>query len=99
MARHVIFNRLATKEFRDAREWYGLRSQIASANFVLAVDAAVQRIIVDYESLSTVEKNFRRVPVEKYPYNLIFYPRTESEFRVVAVAHAKRRPEYWKRRR
>jgi hypothetical protein len=39
----------------------------------------------------------RKVLVKKYPYSLIFQWRSGS-ITIVAVAHAKRRPSYWRGR-
>jgi len=94
----VIFNRLATKEFREAREWYSQRSPEASARFKVAVDIAVRRISIAPTSLPVVTGKYQRVRVEKYPYLLIFYALTDHDMRVVAVAHTSRRPGYWRRR-
>ena len=40
----------------------------------------------------------RRFPLRKFPYSLIYYIRGE-ELRVVALAHHRRRPEYWASRK
>lgn len=41
---------------------------------------------------------FRRAVVRRFPY-LVFYAELEDSIWIVAVAHAKRRPDYWRRRR
>lgn len=43
--RDVSFNRLAIKDYREARDWYAERSGEVAARFIEAVDAAVKRII------------------------------------------------------
>jgi plasmid stabilization system protein ParE len=40
----------------------------------------------------------RRFPLRKFPYSVIYYLRGD-ELRVVALAHHRRRPEYWSGRR
>ena len=96
--RDVSFNHLAIKDYREAREWYAARSDLAATRFIDSVDAAVQRIIEAADSLPVVAGKYRRVRLEKFPYVLIFYARTQNEMRVVAVAHTSRRPGYWRRR-
>jgi toxin ParE1/3/4 len=96
--REVSFNRLAIKDYREAYDWYAERSIEAAARFVDAVDAAVQRIVQAPDSLPIVSGKYRRVPLEKFPHSLIYYERTESDIRIVAVAHPSRRPGYWRRR-
>jgi len=94
----VSFNRLAIKDYREAREWYAARSPATAVRFIDAVDAAVQRIREAPDSLPVISGKYRRVRVEKFPHVLIFYARAELEIRVVAVAHPSRRPRYWRRR-
>jgi hypothetical protein len=36
--------------------------------------------------------------LQRFPYSVI-YERIDEEFTVIAVAHAKRRPSYWLRRK
>ena len=40
----------------------------------------------------------RRFPLRKFPYSIIYYVRDE-ELRVIALAHHRRKPEYWSDRR
>jgi plasmid stabilization system protein ParE len=96
--RKVSFNRLAIKDYREAREWYAERSQGASARFIEAVDAAVQRILQAPHSWPVVVDKYRRVSLDKFPHSLIYYERAEFDFRIVAVAHPSRRTGYWRRR-
>ena len=50
-------------------------------------------------NLGTIYRgNFRRFPLRRFPYNLI-YRFTENNLRILAVAHVKRRPSYWMRRK
>ena len=94
----VSFNRLATKDYREARNYYAARSPATSARFIKAVDAAVKRIIQAPDSLPVVSGKYRRVRVEEFPHSLVFYERAEHDVRIVAVAHPSRRPGYWRRR-
>ena len=36
----------------------------------------------------------RRFPLRKFPFSIIYYVRGE-ELRVIAIAHHRRKPEYW----
>jgi plasmid stabilization system protein ParE len=40
----------------------------------------------------------RRFPLRKFPYSVIYYVR-DQEVRVVAIAHHRRKPDYWTGRR
>jgi toxin ParE1/3/4 len=95
---NVSFNRLAIKDYREAREYYAARSTATAARFIDVVDAAVTRIIQAPDSLPAASGKYRRVRVEKFPHSLVFYERAEHDIRIVAVAHSSRRPGYWRRR-
>ena len=99
-SRNVSFNRLAIEEYRDARFWYADRSPAALENYIAAVDAAVMRIVREYELLPKLspKSKYRYVRVEKYPHILIFYERADQHVRIVAAAHTSRRRGYWRRR-
>jgi len=92
--RNVSFNRLATKDYREAREWYAARSPETAVRFIDAVDAAVRRIMRAPDWLPVVSGKYRRVRVEKFPHFLVIYERAEHDIRIVAVAHPSRRPGY-----
>ncbi|MBV8209934.1 MAG: type II toxin-antitoxin system RelE/ParE family toxin [Burkholderiaceae bacterium] len=43
-------------------------------------------------------KATRRLPINRFPYSLVYYLRPD-EIRVIAFAHQSRRPGYWRGRR
>ena len=70
--------------------------------FFDAVDAAVS-LVLDLPRTGErvrrmpVESPVRRVAVKRFPYQ-VFYLETPSEIRILAVAHDRRKPGYWKTR-
>lgn len=95
----VQFHRLATKDYRVARNWYRHRNAAVALRFRDAVDSAVNRVAADPDSHPLLEDDIRWVRVRKFPYILVFVRQNADSLLVLAVAHAKRRPGYWKRRR
>lgn len=95
---HVVFHRLAAREYRAARDWYAERSREVSQRFRLAVDGAVNRIAAQYDALPVLSGPYRRIRVSRFPYILICRTVSEGVVMVVAVAHTSRRPGYWRRR-
>jgi len=78
-SRIVSFNRLAIKDYCEAREYYAARSPGTAARFIDAVDAAVKRIMQAPDSLPVVSGKYRRVRVEKFPHSLVFYEPAEND--------------------
>jgi hypothetical protein len=95
----VVFHRLAAREYRSARDWYSTRSAEAAEGFRIGVDRAVHRVMVDAEALPHLVGAYRYVRVSGFPYLLVLRRIDVKSVKVVAVAHASRRPGYWRGRK
>lgn len=95
----VRFHRLAAQEYRFARQWYRQRDASVAERFRVAVDSTANRIAQDAESFPILVDDIRSVRVQRFPYMLVFVRESAGSLLVLAMAHAKRRPGYWKRRR
>lgn len=58
------------------------------------LDAAVEFLRRFPEAAAPVRRNLRRKHLQRFPYALI-YAVEDSEIRIYAVPHRRRRPEYW----
>jgi plasmid stabilization system protein ParE len=94
----VVFHRLAAKEAREAEAWYAIHSAEAAARFRSAVLAAAQRIADRVQTHRIGLTKFWYVRLHRFPYRLIFVLEDSFRARVLAVAHGRRRPGYWRRR-
>lgn len=99
MSVQVVFHALAAKEAREAEAWYAARSPETAERFRAAIVAATQRIAENVGTHPVGRTRFRYVQVHRFPYWLIFCFDDPTTVRVVAVAHGRRRPGYWRRRR
>lgn len=99
MAGSAIFHRLAAREYRLAKEWYTSRSTSVGQRFSAAVGDAVGRIEQSPESLALLIGPYRWARVRGFPYILVFREQSPEQIVVVALAHARRQPGYWRRRR
>jgi len=93
----------AEDELYDAARWYEKLQSGAGEELVAEYRNAVLRIQAAPETLARVEttrsrRNLRRCLLHRFPYYIPFELR-ENEIVILAVAHAKRRPNYWIRRR
>ena len=87
----------AQLEAEAAVEWYGQRSSHAAARFLGELRSVLERIQQGPRQFPTLAFNARRVVVSRFPY-LVVFRETTSEIEVVAVAHGRRRPGYWRER-
>jgi plasmid stabilization system protein ParE len=87
----------AQRDYDESFDWYASRSRQAAERFERAVENALRRIAENPERFAKVGQDHRACLVERFPFRLIY--RVEPErILVVAVAHAKRRPNYWAER-
>jgi toxin ParE1/3/4 len=89
----------AGEEFTAAVRWYEQQRAGLGGEFFDAVSDATTRIHNHPEigtSLSPDQRT-RRVLVHRFPYQVV-YRLFPNEIVIVAVAHLKRRPGYWKNR-
>ena len=99
----VRLHHRASAEIRDAAARYGMQVDGLDRRFLAAVRQSLDDLEADperYPSLETLVKDatIRRVLVQGFPYVIIFQV-FGSEVFVYAVAHASRRPNYWRRRK
>ena len=95
----VRFHRLAAQEYRFAKSWYRERDASVAGRFRDAVDSAMSRIAAAADSHPVYVEDIRWVRVRRFPYVLVFVRESSDSLLVLAVAHAKRRPGYGRRRR
>jgi plasmid stabilization system protein ParE len=93
----IEFDSEAREEFDEAINWYAIRSPAAAAGLAAEVDAAVEKIARDPLRFAKTYAGCQYCLLDRYPYSVIYYHKDER-VTVVAVAHAKRRPGYWKLR-
>jgi plasmid stabilization system protein ParE len=85
----------AKKDFDVSFDWYSQRSENAAMRFSAEVDAALQRIASASERFARIDEMHRACSLFKFPFRVI-YRILENEILVVAIAHAKRHPDYWR---
>jgi plasmid stabilization system protein ParE len=95
MARRIEFSPGAVEEAGAAREWYESRSVSAAEAFVSELDAAVVSVAEAPSRFPQYLYGTRRCPFHRFPYVLIYRDKG-AVVEVVAVAHTRRRPGYWR---
>jgi hypothetical protein len=94
----VRFEEEASDELEQAARWYQRRRSGLGLEVLDAINVCVRRIQQWPEAAAAIQglhlATVRRAPVAQFPYSLV-YLQTDTGIRILAVAHAARRPFYW----
>ena len=99
MNKPVRLAREARDEMHEAARRYASQRAELRVEFLAAIDEAMERLVRLASHLGsppgidpTLE--VKRVFVKRFPFS-IYFIELPTRFRVLAVAHARRRPFYW----
>lgn len=92
----------AAAEYLEAVRWYRARSQDVARRFRGAVGASIALVRENPTRWGLLPKvpqqlAIRRVRVKDFPYSVIYMVH-DAEVVVLAIAHGRRRPGYWRQR-
>ena len=87
----------ASRDLREATKRYRERDKDIAADFVKAVDDAIATIVAAPQRWP-VKTRWRRYYLKRFPFTIAFREAGEV-IEIGAVAHQKRRPDYWTRGR
>ena len=93
----VLLRAEAKAHLSAASKWYEGRRAGLGAEFLEAVDTALDKIANNPLRHPRVYKDVRRAPTPRFPYG-IFYIVEGSRISVLRVLHQARDPARWKRR-
>lgn len=95
----IVWTSEAADELEEAHRWYAERSPAAAEGFADEVVWALGEI-EDGPGRWPVEGHWtRRFPLRRYPFKQVYRWRPDDDaVELVAVAHGKRRPDYWRDR-
>ena len=93
----VALHKEAIAEAGAAREWYAARNVAAAEAFMEELDRIVARIREYPEGGTPYLEATRRYLMQRFPFSVV-YRQKRRTYQIVAVAHSKRRPGYWKQR-
>jgi toxin ParE1/3/4 len=93
----IEFHPSAAQEAIEASKWYESLKIGLGSDFRREMGRVLERIAA-YPKIYSEDEGVRSAPLSKFPYMLI-YQELEDRIWIVAVAHNKRRPNYWQHRR
>jgi plasmid stabilization system protein ParE len=97
MSWRLIVRREARSELAEAVDWYRSQHPDFGNRFLLAFLEAVNKLVENPYLFQRLDDDIRRVRLRHFPYNLLYFIQ-EDRVVIVACAHAKRRPGYWRDR-
>jgi len=93
--RNVVFHSLAEQELIDAAVYYEEKNQGLGLEYLSEVEHAANLLIRYPSAGSVIRGSIRRLILPKFPYSLLYRVVDEEMIRILAVAHHRRKPQYW----
>jgi toxin ParE1/3/4 len=94
----VEFHEEAGAEYDAAFERYLQRSPDAALKFDAEVNRATAQILMAPKRWAVGSHGTRRFLLRQFPFILVYRELKAGNIQIVAVAHASRKPGFWKRR-
>jgi plasmid stabilization system protein ParE len=94
----ISLNAQAELELVEGAAYYAREANRELGEAFIAEFDRCARLLGEYPKLgATWRGRIRRFPLRRFPYSIVYYVR-ESEVRVLAIAHQRRRPGFWRGR-
>jgi plasmid stabilization system protein ParE len=97
VAREIEYLEEALEETEAAARWYAERSAAAAIAFSEEIDAAESAILRLPEAWPRYDQSTHRYLLRRFPFSVVYRVET-NRILIVAVAHGRRRPGYWRSR-
>ncbi|MEI7694433.1 MAG: type II toxin-antitoxin system RelE/ParE family toxin [Chlorobium sp.] len=93
----IGFHPDADAEVTEAAQYYEIRQIGLGSDLLAEVERGLNQILMNTEATPKIGKRLRRKSLWRFPYNLVYtvYP---DRIQILACAHQKRRPYYWRKR-
>lgn len=91
------FHPEAGQEFRDAASWYRARNPIVASQFRAIASSAVRDVVKAPHRYPKYLHGTRRLVMQRFPFSIVYLDDPDL-ITIIAVAHGKRKPGYWRRR-
>jgi plasmid stabilization system protein ParE len=92
-----VFLLEAEEELREASHYYETEAPGVGVTFVTEVRRVVRSIVENPYAAVAVGSGIRKTVMSHFPYNIIYAVEADLIV-IVAVAHQKKRPRYWRAR-
>jgi toxin ParE1/3/4 len=92
---NIVFHPLAERELIDAVAYYEKQKPGLGSEYLEEVEHAINFIARYPEAGYKIKGSLRQLNLPKFPYSLLYRVLEDARIRVLAVAHHKRKPQYW----
>jgi plasmid stabilization system protein ParE len=96
--RQLEIHPAALAEAEDALSWYAERGSRAPSLFIAEIDKSIKLILDAPLRWPVYEEGCRRFPLVRFPYLIVYREKSSQLIQIIAFAHARRRPGYWRSR-
>jgi plasmid stabilization system protein ParE len=96
--RRIEYRPEAREDIREAYQWYEAKRTGLGEEFLLCVEASLERICRSPKLFEVQEQEVRRALIHRFPYG-IYYEMREKNLLVYGILHLKRAPSNWKDRK
>ena len=93
----IGFHPDADAEVIEAAQYYEVRKTGLGSTLLSEVEKALDQIVRNPEASPRIGRRLWKKSLRSFPYNL-FYAVYQDRIRILACAHQKRRPFYWRKR-
>jgi toxin ParE1/3/4 len=98
MARKTVeFHEEAAREYLAAFDWYLERNELVASRLAEQVTNAIELIADAPQRWPHYAHHTRKFVLRRFPF-LVVYRELANVIQILAIAHAHRRPGYWKTR-
>ncbi len=99
----LVISRAAEREAAEATDWYNARRDGLGREFLDELHSEFEAVESNPLRFAQVQprsgtRELRQSRLRRFPYLVIYEVRSNNSLVVLAIAHASRRPDYWRSR-
>jgi len=87
----------AIEEAEAAVSWYAIASERVAERFLDELFRTVDGIVRNPQLFPVFYRDTRKAMLRRFPYSVIYRVASDG-IQIIAIAHARRRPNYWRNR-
>ena len=88
----------AEEEYIDAIRWYSKINTTLAAKLIEDFNKVISRICVNPSAQPIYFKHYHKLNLENFPFKIV-YKVFDNIVLIVAIAHHKQKPKYWRKRK